>query len=196
MKKLIIVCTIMALALAMAMPCFAAGEKVKGTYTFAPNIDISGFATPEGNFCPLTFTHEGVQYSGVKALGPAFGGYALYFVPADGGENLYAYYQPTGEYEGFEAHWNVGRVVSLDTEIPFDIYLLMSVWGKFSPKPIEVGTLAEFLENFKEQISVKTVVQLLVVLATAVVGIVFMWWGVRKLSRAVFSAFRKGKISV
>ena len=52
------------------------------------------------------------------------------------------------------------------------------------------------LTNIQSQISVATVVEVLAVTATACVGLVFMWWGVRKVTRALMAAFKKGKISL
>lgn len=52
------------------------------------------------------------------------------------------------------------------------------------------------LTAVQAQISVSTIVGVLAALATAVIGIVFMWWGVRKISGAIMSAFRKGKLSI
>lgn len=46
------------------------------------------------------------------------------------------------------------------------------------------------------QISVSTVVGVIAVTVTAGVGLVFMWWGVRKAARALMSAFKKGKLSI
>lgn len=46
------------------------------------------------------------------------------------------------------------------------------------------------------QISVATVVEVLAVVAAACVGLAFMWWGVRKATRALMSAFKKGKVSL
>lgn len=46
------------------------------------------------------------------------------------------------------------------------------------------------------QVSVATIVGVLATVVAACIGIVFMWWGVRKAVRALMSAFRKGKISV
>lgn len=46
------------------------------------------------------------------------------------------------------------------------------------------------------QISVSTVVGVLAVIAGACVGLAFMWWGVRKATRALMSAFKKGKVSI
>lgn len=52
------------------------------------------------------------------------------------------------------------------------------------------------LQALQAQISVATVVEVLAVLAGACVGLAFMWWGVRKLVRALMSAFKKGKVSL
>ena len=46
------------------------------------------------------------------------------------------------------------------------------------------------------QVSVATIVGVLAAIVSACIGIVFMWWGVRKAVRALMAAFRKGKISV
>lgn len=52
------------------------------------------------------------------------------------------------------------------------------------------------LEALQAQISVATVVEVLVVLVGATVGLAFMWWGVRKLTAALMKAFKKGKVSI
>lgn len=60
-------------------------------------------------------------------------------------------------------------------------------------------TSADFMsviEALQSQISVTSVVQILVVLVGATVGFAFMWWGVRKLVSAIMSAFKKGKVSL
>ena len=46
------------------------------------------------------------------------------------------------------------------------------------------------------QISVSTIVGVIAATAAAGVGLVFMWWGVRKAVRALMSAFKKGRLSV
>lgn len=60
-------------------------------------------------------------------------------------------------------------------------------------------TSADFkgvLTALQSQISVSSVVEVLVVLVGATAGLAFMWWGVRKLVRALMSAFKKGKVSL
>lgn len=60
-------------------------------------------------------------------------------------------------------------------------------------------TSADFqsvITSLQNQISVDTVVGVLGTVATATVGLAFMWWGVRKVSRALMTAFKKGKISI
>ena len=46
------------------------------------------------------------------------------------------------------------------------------------------------------QISVETIVGVLASLVTAGIGLVFMWWGVRKAASSLMAAFRKGKMSI
>lgn len=46
------------------------------------------------------------------------------------------------------------------------------------------------------QISVSSIVGVLATLVTAGIGLVFMWWGVRKALRSLMAAFRKGKMSL
>lgn len=46
------------------------------------------------------------------------------------------------------------------------------------------------------QISVSTVVSVLATLVTAGIGLVFMWWGVRKAVGSLMKAFRSGRISL
>lgn len=52
------------------------------------------------------------------------------------------------------------------------------------------------LTALEGQISVSTVVGVLAVAAGAAVGLAFMWWGVRKLTRVLMAAFKKGKVSL
>lgn len=52
------------------------------------------------------------------------------------------------------------------------------------------------LTALQQQISVSTIVGVLAVAAGAAVGLAFMWWGVRKLTRVLMSAFKKGKVSL
>lgn len=44
------------------------------------------------------------------------------------------------------------------------------------------------------QLSVTTIVEVLAYVAGICVAMVFVWWGVRKASKALMSAFKKGKL--
>lgn len=55
---------------------------------------------------------------------------------------------------------------------------------------------AEVITALQAQISVATIVEVLAYAATAVVAMVFLWWGVRKVTQMVMSAFRSGRISI
>ena len=55
---------------------------------------------------------------------------------------------------------------------------------------------ASVLSALTGQISVSTVVAVIASVITAGIGLVFMWWGVRKLVRTLMAAFRGGKLRV
>lgn len=55
---------------------------------------------------------------------------------------------------------------------------------------------ASVISAMTARISVATIVGVMATIVAACIGIVFMWWGVRKAVRALMAAFRKGKISV
>lgn len=52
------------------------------------------------------------------------------------------------------------------------------------------------LEAIAEQISVTTVVEVLVYIVSISIALVFMWWGVRKATRSLMAAFRKGRLKI
>lgn len=60
---------------------------------------------------------------------------------------------------------------------------------------VAVTDFQSVLTALEGQISVSTVVSVLAAGATAAVGLTFMWWGVRKLTQMLFSAFRKGRVN-
>lgn len=55
---------------------------------------------------------------------------------------------------------------------------------------------ASVISAMTGQISVSTVVGVLATAVSAGIGLVFMWWGVRKATRMLFKAFRSGRTSV
>ena len=55
--------------------------------------------------------------------------------------------------------------------------------------------LSSVLTAITGQISVTTVVAVVAGAIGAAIGLVFMWWGVRKLIRVIMGAFRKGRLS-
>ena len=65
-----------------------------------------------------------------------------------------------------------------------------------SASAVTASDWASVISAMTAQISVGTIVAVLATIVGACIGIVFMWWGVRKAVRALMAAFRKGKISV
>lgn len=61
---------------------------------------------------------------------------------------------------------------------------------------ITAADWASVISAATAQISVSTVVAVLATLVAAGIGLVFMWWGVRKAMASLMKAFRSGRISI
>lgn len=61
---------------------------------------------------------------------------------------------------------------------------------------VSASDWSSVIDALTGQISVSTIVAVLATLVTAGIGLVFMWWGVRKAVGSLMSAFRKGKMSL
>lgn len=59
---------------------------------------------------------------------------------------------------------------------------------------VSASDWADVISAMTGQISVSTVVGVLAVVVGAGIGLVFMWWGVRKASKSLMAAFRSGKL--
>lgn len=63
-----------------------------------------------------------------------------------------------------------------------------------SPKVVTASDWASVITAMTSQISVTTVVGVLATLVTAGIGLVFLWWGVRKAVGSLMGSFRSGRI--
>ena len=63
-----------------------------------------------------------------------------------------------------------------------------------SPKVVTASDWASVIAAMTSQISVSTVVGVLATLVTAGIGLVFLWWGVRKAVGSLMGSFRSGRI--
>lgn len=61
---------------------------------------------------------------------------------------------------------------------------------------VGVDQIKGIIDAIAGQISVTTILGVLVAAVGAAIGFVFLWWGVRKLLATFFSGFRKGKAKV
>lgn len=59
---------------------------------------------------------------------------------------------------------------------------------------VSANDWASVISAMTGQISVSTVVATLATLVTAGIGLVFMWWGVRKAVGSLMGSFRSGRI--
>lgn len=63
-----------------------------------------------------------------------------------------------------------------------------------APKVVTALDWASVISAMTSQISVSTVVGVLATLVTAGIGLVFLWWGVRKAVGSLMGSFRSGRI--
>lgn len=63
-----------------------------------------------------------------------------------------------------------------------------------TPKVVTASDWASVISAMTSQISVATVVGVLATLVTAGIGLVFLWWGVRKAVGSLMGSFRSGRI--
>lgn len=61
---------------------------------------------------------------------------------------------------------------------------------------VSASDWSSVISALTKQISVSTIVGVLATLVTAGIGLVFMWWGVRKALRSLMAAFRSGKMKL
>lgn len=62
--------------------------------------------------------------------------------------------------------------------------------------PVQYSDFESIFTALQGQISVSTIVGVLAAVVGVCVGLVFMWWGLRKVVSMLMAAFRKGKVSV
>lgn len=65
-----------------------------------------------------------------------------------------------------------------------------------TPTAITSSSFSSVITALQAQLSVTTVVEVLAYVAGICVGLVFMWWGVRKAARALMSAFKRGRLKL
>lgn len=68
--------------------------------------------------------------------------------------------------------------------------------GTSDTADIAVSAMKEGLSEVTSTLSINNILTVIVALIGACIVLVFFWWGLRKLIRAVMSAFKKGKLSV
>lgn len=71
---------------------------------------------------------------------------------------------------------------------------LIPLEGPVPAAAVTAADWASVITAMTSQISVSTVVGVLATLVTAGIGLVFMWWGVRKAVGSLMGSFRSGRI--
>ena len=62
--------------------------------------------------------------------------------------------------------------------------------------PVSATDWSAITTAISAQISVSTVVGVLASCIGACIGLVFMWWGVRKVTKMIMAAFKRGKLRI
>lgn len=80
----------------------------------------------------------------------------------------------------------------------FALSLVLSfpVFASSGSTTVSASDWSSVISALTAQISVSTIVGVLATLVTAGIGLVFMWWGVRKALRSLMAAFRSGKMKL
>lgn len=81
----------------------------------------------------------------------------------------------------------------------FDVLALSAVMELIpltdpASKVVTASDWSSVISAMTSQISVSTVVGVLATLVTAGIGLVFLWWGVRKAVGSLMGSFRSGRI--
>lgn len=71
---------------------------------------------------------------------------------------------------------------------------LVPLEGPTTTTVVTANDWASVIAAMTSQISVTTVVGVLATLVTAGIGLVFLWWGVRKAVGSLMGSFRSGRI--
>lgn len=61
---------------------------------------------------------------------------------------------------------------------------------------VSASDWGSIISAMTSQISVSTVVAAVATMVTAGIGLVFLWWGVRKAARVLMASFRSGRLTI
>lgn len=78
--------------------------------------------------------------------------------------------------------------------LPVSTALKLILLTDQAPKVVTASDWAAVINAMTSQISVTSVVGVLATLVTAGIGLVFLWWGVRKAVGSLMGSFRSGRI--
>lgn len=65
-----------------------------------------------------------------------------------------------------------------------------------APAAVSPDAWKSVIDAMASQLSVSTVVGVLTSIIGASIGLVFLWWGVRKAAKALMRAFKSGKLKL
>ncbi len=76
------------------------------------------------------------------------------------------------------------------------VHLLNMATSVATGTAVDASAWKPVLDAMTAQISVTSIVGVLATLVVAGVGLVFMWWGVRKAAGSLMAAFKRGRLKL
>lgn len=122
----------------------------------------------------------------------------------DPGDSFYMYHDGEWIYYIFEGdRFQIVPVwSSVDLRSPKDNTLYLSSSSpvitlvEVPDPPVEFSDLKSIMSAYTGQISLITIVNILVAGVGCSIGLVFLWWGIRKTTGMLIKAFKKGKLRI
>lgn len=87
------------------------------------------------------------------------------------------------------------KLVGLLLTVAAAVTTALPVLASTETTTVTYSDLTSVVDVLKNQISVTTIIGVIAGIGAVCVGLVFFWWGLRKVIRMVMSAFKKGKFS-
>lgn len=85
----------------------------------------------------------------------------------------------------------VGMIVTCLTMVSTGICAFAST----TSESVSYSDLASVVDVLKNQINVTSIIGIIAGIGVVCVGLVFFWWGLRKVIKMVMSAFKKGRFT-
>lgn len=192
-RKILTMAFCLALLLSVAVPCFAVQIE---EYSYN-GVTLPKLPSSDKEYCRMYVHSNGSYYIQLTSIpGTASNTTGL----TVNGLITELYRLSDGQWKeykmmitGLTMHWANYDVLTTDGALTFSgsDYVVTLV-----ERAVGFGDFSEPLKAMAKELTVQNVINVLLLLVGACGGLAFMWWGVRKLTRAVMGAFKKGRVNL